>query len=122
MTTLLERALLAEEAADKLRERISDLEDRLRGVLNNDPETASRALAWMQRAENAERLLLELRGWLDQNPSVADLLPTGYASRMTAQLKTIAILKRDQQALGERPAEDEWWQSWKDDKRFTRSE
>lgn len=119
---LLERALLAEEKVEGLEARVADLESRLRGVLNNDPETASRALAWMQRAENAERLLLELRGWLDRNPSVGDLLPTGYASRATAQLKTVAILKRDQQALGERPPEDEWWQSWRDDKRFTRSE
>lgn len=118
----LERALLAEEEADRLRERIADLEDRLRGVLNNDPETASRALSWMQRCENAESLLLELLGYLDTNPSVTDLLPTGYASRVTAQLKTVAILKRDQQALGERPPEDEWWQSWRDDKRFTRAE
>lgn len=118
--SLLDKALAAEEALEVAQARITDLEGRLRGVLNTNPETASRALAWVQRTENAERLLLELRRWLDENPSVADLLPTGFVSRMMAQLKSVAILKRDQEAFGERPPEDEWWLGWQDDTRFTR--
>lgn len=119
--SLLDRALEAEDARDVALARVADLESRLRGVLNNDPETASRALAWVSRAENAERLLLELRAWLDENPSVTDLLPTGYASRLTAQLKSVQILKRDQEQLGERPPDDEWWEGWRDDVRFAGS-
>lgn len=115
---LLERVAEAEEERDAARARTLDLEARLRAVLNSNPETATRALAWMTRAENAERLLLELRGWLDANPSVGELLPTGYVSRLMAQLKSVAILHRDQEALAERPPEDEWWESWKGDQRF----
>lgn len=115
---LLDKALAAEEEAEALRERVADLEGRLRGVLNNDPETATRALAWMTRAENAERLLLELVGWIDANPSVVGLLPTGYSARLMAQLKLVSILKRDQEALAERSPEDEWWEAWKNDRRF----
>lgn len=116
--SLLDRALAAEEEADKARARAADLEERLRGVLNNDPETATRALSWMTRAENAERLLMELLRWIDSNPSVSELLPTGYSSRLIAQLKLVAILKRDQESFAERPPEDEWWESWKGDQRF----
>lgn len=114
---LLDRALAAEEVADELRERVGDLEHRLKGVLNNDPETATRAFAWLQRCENAERLLLELRAWLRQNPSVGELLPTGYADRVKAQLKIVEILRRDQASLGERLPEDEWWIGWGGDMR-----
>jgi hypothetical protein len=116
--SLLDRALQAEEEADRQRLRADDLELRLRGVLNTEPTTASRAFAWVSRAENSERLLLELLRYIDENPSVAELLPTGFATRLMVQLKSVAILKRDQAVFGERPPDDEWWQSWKDDQRF----
>lgn len=109
MSILLERALAAEEERDEARGRISDLEQRLIAVLGSDPTSASRALSWMSRAENSETLLRELAVWLENNKSVGDLLPSGFATRLRTQLKTVEILKRDQAALAEKPPEGEWW-------------
>lgn len=112
MTTLLDRALDAEERLESAQARIADLESRLRGVLGAEPESAVRALAWMSRAENAEKLLIELARYLDENPSLIELLPTGYDTRLRTQLRTVEIQRRDQETMGEKPAEDEWWSGY----------
>lgn len=123
MTTNLDRALDAEDRLESAQERIADLESRLRGVLGAEPESAVRALAWMSRAENAERLLLELAKYLAENPSLIELLPSGFDVRLRTQLNAVEIQRRDQQTMGERPPDDEWWQSWRnDDIRTTREQ
>lgn len=108
-----DRAVEAEAQLESLRERTADLESRLRAVLVNDPASATRALAWMGRARNAESLLVALASWVQENPSVEELLPRGYMQRLKAQLHSVAVLKRDEEAFDERqPADDEFWLNW----------
>lgn len=103
--SILERALKAEEALEAAEERIADLTSRLQGVLNNEPESASRALSWVGRAQNAEKLLLEIvQAKLE--------MPPPLAARVRAQLQSVVILRRDQAALGEKPPDEAWWQGW----------
>lgn len=106
---LLQRALDAEEQLQSLQERTTSLELRLRAVLNNDPASATRALAWMGRAQNSEHLLNLLLKWIAENPSVEELLPRGFVERVRAQLHSVEVLKRDQEAFGEKPPDEEWW-------------
>lgn len=91
------------------REKNAELITRLRGVLGSDPTEATRAMTWVTRAQEAEKLLLELTEWIRNNPSIEGLLPWGFPHKLRAQLKTIEILHRDQESLGERPGDDEWW-------------
>lgn len=99
----LDRCLDAEEQLESSRERIEQLEDILDKLLDTDPESSMRASAWISRANRAEELLQELAHYLDDNDSVRDLLPTGFADRVKAQLHTLTILYRDQKTLGETP-------------------
>src|SRR6267378_8317594 len=108
---LLQRALDAEDQLRSAQERIDSLESRLRAVFSSDPTSATRALAWMGRAQNSEHLLNLLMKWVTENPSVEDLLPRGFVERVRAQLHSVEVLKRDQEAFGEKPPDDEWWQS-----------
>jgi len=83
---LLERASELESA----QARVADLEARIEALLGVDlDEARAQAQVWRLRAENAENLLADLRSWLQENPSVADLLPDGYRPRLYAQLKSI---------------------------------
>ena len=108
--SLIERVLVAEEQLEASRERAADLEKRLRAVLNSEPESASRALSWISRAENAEKLLEAIVS----TPAGRAVLAPSTLTRIEAQLHTIVILKRDQEAMGERPSEEEWWEEWRD--------
>lgn len=115
---LLERALQAEDELEARDERIEDLTGRLKAVLNNEPESASRALSWIGRAENAESLLIELVKKLSDGRVPMEALGEDARSlitRIKAQLHTVTILRRDQAALGEKPPDNEWWESWKDE-------
>lgn len=106
---LLERALSAEEQLESERKNRELLERRLRALLRgDDPDSAERAGSWVGRAENAEQLLAELMSDLHENPSLRDLLPTGWVQRVEAQLHSLQILQRDAVALAERPG-DQWW-------------
>lgn len=67
---------------------------------------------WMGRVKNAESLLIELEKWLRENPSVRDLLPVGFHTRMRAQLGSVEIMRRDQVSMGESPPDDEWWEGF----------
>lgn len=108
----LQRALDAEEQLGSAQERITSLESRLRAVLSNDPASATRALAWMGRAQNSEHLLNLLMKWVTENPSVEELLPRGFVQRVRAQLHSVEVLRRDMEAFGEKPPDEEWWTKW----------
>lgn len=110
MTSLLERALAAEEEAELLRSRVIDLEARLKGVLGADPTTAVRALAWIGRAETGEELIQEIVIASGQRSINSTDLPAGWLARAEAQLAAVAILRRDQAGMAERPDGDESWE------------
>ncbi len=105
---LLERALASEEALDRALGRVADLESRMRGALNADPTTASRALSWVGRAEQAERLLEEVLRFVSQRSLNTTDFPPGWVTRAEAQVKAVGILKRDQEKFAERPDDDYW--------------
>lgn len=104
---LLQRALDAEDERDALLARIADLESRFKSALNADPTTASRALSWIGRAENAEALVREVLRYVEQRSVSATDLPGGWVARAEAQIKAVDILVRDMRELTERP--DETW-------------
>lgn len=106
----LAHAVALETQLEFYRKRAEDLEKRIKAVLNSEPESASRALSWIGRAEQSEKLLIEIA--LD--PKIAATLPPSLLTRIKAQLHTVVILRRDQEAMGERPSEEEWWQSWRE--------
>lgn len=108
MDRWLHRALEAEEQLESARERIDDLEGKLKSAFNAEPTSASRALSWIGRAQNAERLLVQI-----VRDYGAELLPS-LRTQIEAQLHTVEILRRDQEALGESPPSEEWWESWRD--------
>jgi hypothetical protein len=103
---LLDRAFAAEAEAARWRRRADDLEERLGYLVGTEPDDALRATTWITRAELAESLLAELWQWIVENPSVRDLLPTGFPERVNSQLKSLLILKRDQGSLGEVAGDD----------------
>jgi len=106
---LLERALDAEERLDKAKARIDDLESRLKAAMGADPSTATRALSWVGRAETSERLVAEVLRLVDQRSLPSTDLPAGWVARAEAQMRSVAILKRDQAKLGEKPPDEEYW-------------
>jgi hypothetical protein len=107
---LLERALLAEELVEGLRERIADLELRVRGAIGADPTTASRALSWVGRAELSENLLIELMRRIDQGSIDTGHFPAGWVARCRAQMKAVEVLRRDQAEMAEPPSNpDAYW-------------
>jgi hypothetical protein len=110
MDRWLERALEAEEALEVANERIADLTARIKSALNAEPESASRALSWIGRAQNAEKLLMEI---VRKGNLTDGVFPRELRTRIEAQLKTVEILRRDQEALGERPPGEEWWETWR---------
>jgi hypothetical protein len=110
--SLLERALAAEERADALVERVSLLERRLRAALNAEPTSATRALSWVGRAENAEALLRELDRFIGQRAIDVTEFPAGWVARVTAQLKLLELLRRDDEKVFERPPDEEWWERY----------
>lgn len=115
MGPLLDRALAAEDRADQLEGRVKDLETRLKGVLNSDPTTAIRALSWMHRAENGESLIREMLQLSKLSEGIQQTdFPPGWLARAEAQLAALAILKRDQAAIAERPGDEESWETMKD--------
>lgn len=105
---LLERALSAEDALELALKRVADLEMRVRGALNADPTTASRALSWVGRAEQAEALLEEVLRFVSQRSLNTMDFPSGWVTRAEAQIKAVGILKRDQEKFAERPDDDYW--------------
>lgn len=113
MGRILDRAIAAEEGLESCRERCLGLEAKLKAILNNEPESASRALSWIGRAQNSEKLLAEMLEWIEDFPGIIG--QPGVVTRARAQLHTVEILKRDQAILGERPSQEEWWQSWRDE-------
>jgi hypothetical protein len=106
---LLERALAAEERADAAEARLADLEARLRSAINADPTTASRALSWIGRAEEAERLLRQLMLFIEQRSIDTREFPGGWVERTRSQLRAVDILNRDLHHLVERPEDDDYW-------------
>lgn len=102
---LLKRALDAEDEREHLHSRIHDLEGRLKAALNADPTTASRALSWIGRAEQAEALVHEVLRYVAQRSLSSTDLPNGWVPRAEAQLKSVEILVRDMKELAERPNE-----------------
>jgi hypothetical protein len=77
----------AAELVDELnsaRERIGDLESRLRSALHGDEPTLEQ-LAAQLGAEGA--LLREIFEWVQQHPSLEDVLPPDFMVRLSAQLK-----------------------------------
>ena len=111
---LLERALRAEEARDEAERRAADMEVRLRGALNADPSTATRALSWVGRAEAAEQLVSAVLRHVGQRSLEATALPPGWVSRATAQMKAVEVLQRDLQHLIERPPDTDYWTTGQD--------
>jgi hypothetical protein len=115
VTSHLERALAAEDEVDALKERVKDLEARLKGVLGSDPTTAVRALSWIHRAENGEKLIRDLVHDVNVGQGIRSTdLPPGWLASAEAQLAALQILKRDQEQMAERPSEDESWEQMKD--------
>lgn len=112
---LLERALTAEEGLERALARIADLELRMRGALNADPTTASRALSWVGRAELAEGLLGEAMRFVRQRSLNTQDFPPGWVARTEAQLASVVLLKRDQERFAERP-DDDYWTTYVDPK------
>lgn len=114
--SLLERALEAQEENDKLRERVADLESRLKAALNADPSTASRALSWIGRAEQAETLVRQVLLFVKQRSLDTTHFPPGWVARAEAQIKTVEVLERDLRHLAERPPDDDYWTTFDDPK------
>lgn len=112
---LLDRAVEAEERVESLQRRVADLEARLRGALDADPTTASRALAWIGRAECAEKLLAELLRYIDQRSVDTREFPPGWVTRAAAQMKAVEILRRDMAEMAESPDNsEEYWTTYVD--------
>jgi hypothetical protein len=111
MSSNLERALAAEDQVEALQTRVKDLEDRLKGVLNTDPTTATRALAWMHRAENGEDLIGAVLTSARAGEINSTALPPGWLARAEAQMKALDILRRDEKQLMDAP-DDETWEQW----------
>lgn len=113
--SLLDRALAAEEEVERLREREQDLLQRLRGMLGSEPTTAIRAMSWMTRAEEGERLIGEIMLEVVRGQGIgATDLPPGWVARAEAQLAALVILKRDQAELMEAPDAEEDWEQYSD--------
>jgi hypothetical protein len=112
---ILDRALEAEDRAEKAEKRVRDLEGRLRAALSADPTTASRALSWIGRAEQAERLIEELMRFIDQRAIDTRDFPGGWVARAQAQMRAVDILRRDQAEMAEKPENaDEYWTTFVD--------
>lgn len=111
---LLRRALDAEDRCEALQARVDDLLGRLRGAMNWDPTSAVQALAWVGRAEQAEALLLELGQYVNQRSVDRGQFPNAYITRVEALLKTVAILRRDQAEMAEKPVGDDYWVTYVD--------
>lgn len=113
MNKILDRALKAEEERDVALARIEDLEARMHAMLNSDPTSASQALSWVGRAENSEKLLREIERAVKESRCSPRDLPAGWYARVEAQLRTVAILARDQAKMAERPADDDLtWETY----------
>jgi hypothetical protein len=110
----LERALAAEEEVESLGARIRDLNVRLKGALNSEPTTAVRALSWMHRAENGEKLIAEVAQQAKDGLIGTSELPAGWLARAEAQLAALKILRRDHEQLMEVPDADEAWEKLED--------
>lgn len=108
---IIDRALAAEEENERLAARCEELTRRLLGALDADPTTASQALSWVGRAEQAEKLLDELLRYIRQRSLDTSHFPPGWVARAMSQMKAVEILKRDQAALAERPPDDDYWQT-----------
>lgn len=107
MCFLLERANEAEDRADALQRQVDALRGSLQAALNMDPTAASRAVAWVGRAENSERLVGEVLRYVKQRSITSIELPPGWVTRAEAQLRAVEIMHRD---LGlERPDEGDYW-------------
>lgn len=112
---LLNRALDAEDRVERAERRIEDLKSRLRGALDADPTTASRALAWIGRAEQAESLLAEVLRYVKQRSLDTRDFPPGWVSRAEAQMRAVEILRRDMADMAERPDNsEEYWTTFVD--------
>lgn len=112
---ILDRALEAEDRAERAEKRVADLEGRLRAALSADPTTASRALSWIGRAEQAEDLVAELLRYIDQRAIETGHFPPGWVTRAQSQMKAVAILRRDQAEMAEKPENaDEYWTTFVD--------
>lgn len=109
---LLERCLAAEEERDQALDRIAELQLRMKAIVNSDPVTASQALSWIGRAENAEKLLREIVNAVKGGKLGAADFPAGWYTRIESQLASVSILERDNKVLGERPPEDTKWETF----------
>lgn len=113
MDRWLERALAAEDQLESANARVAELEARLRSALNAEPTSASRALSWITRAQEAERFLLAITA----DAKIMATLPPPLRTRIEAQLRTVEILRRDQARFGESPTDEEYWETWRDSNR-----
>jgi hypothetical protein len=108
MSSHLERALAAEDQVETLKDRVADLESRLRGALNSDPTTAVKAMSWMHRAENGEQLIKEAALAVKRGEIKSTDLPSGWLARAEAQIAALEILGRDQAELMGEPGDESW--------------
>lgn len=92
MSSILERALAAEEQLESRDVLIAELEARLRAIVGADPQARMAAQTWIRRAELAEALLREMDAWATSWPTVP--LPEGWLARCRAQLHTLDIVGR----------------------------
>lgn len=84
-------------------ERVADLLLRLKAAMGMDATTAAAALSWIGRAETSEKLVAEVLQHVTSRQLNGFDLPRSWVARAEAQQRSVAILKRDQAALAERP-------------------
>ncbi len=105
----LDRAVAAEDRAEKAEEHVERLRRAVSAAMAMDPTTASQALSWIGRAENAERLVERVLLHVKQRSLSTTDLPPGWLAQAEAQMKSVEILRRDQEQLAERPADEDYW-------------
>lgn len=116
-TYFLQRAVAAEDRAEKAEAHVAKLKGAVSAALSMDPTTATQALSWIGRAENAEGLVRRVLAHVRQRSLASTDLPPGWVTQAEAQMKSVEILARDHAELAERPAQgDAYWATGVDEK------
>src|ERR1700746_4054536 len=84
----------------------------MQAPLGADPTSACNALSWVTRAEQAEKLLLELLPRIAQRSINTRDFPAGWVAKANAQMATVEIIRRDQVEMFERPPYDAYWTTY----------
>jgi hypothetical protein len=98
----LDRALSAEDKAEKLETELTRLKRALSAAVDLDLDGAVMALSWVNRAEAAEALLAELIECRTVEPNT---LPAGWLARAQVQMRVAGIA----QSFAGRPRADDYW-------------